>query len=290
MNDIILVLGMHRSGTSSVTGILARLGCALPESLMSPAADNPTGFFESFKIVEFSDALLEAAGSNWRDWRPINPAWYSSHSAAEFRLRAQRLLRQEFNGSPLSVFKDPRACRCLPFWLDVLGDMKIRPHVVMPIRFPLDVAQSLTRRNGLSSTHGLRLWLRHVLDAEANSRGITRTVFAWEHFLSDWQMVCDNIASDAKLSWPRLYSNACHDIEKFLDYKLVHHKTERSILTAEVEGGDWALRAYQALLSLASNASRDLATLDEIRAQFDQFSRTSEPLAALGPDRADRRL
>ena len=76
-----VVLGMHRSGTSSVAGTLALLGAAAPRTLMGPAQDNPKGFWESQVVTAFNDRLLAAAGSAWDDWRALDatvladPAW-----------------------------------------------------------------------------------------------------------------------------------------------------------------------------------------------------------------------
>lgn len=66
----LVVLGMHRSGTSSVAGALALLGAAPPRTLMEPGEDNPRGFWESLVLMEVNDSLLAAGASNWRDWRP----------------------------------------------------------------------------------------------------------------------------------------------------------------------------------------------------------------------------
>ena len=69
----LVVLGMHRSGTSSVAGALAMLGAAAPRTLMAPGEDNPRGFWESQVLMGVNDRLLAAGGSNWRDWRRFPP-------------------------------------------------------------------------------------------------------------------------------------------------------------------------------------------------------------------------
>ena len=187
MSDVVLVLGMHRSGTSAVAGALTKLGGGLPKHLMAAHPSNVRGFFESVAFMNFHDELLESAGSNWRDWRLFNPGWHRSPVVADFRRQAKDLFAEEFNGSPLPVLKDPRICRFTPFWLDVLREMQATPHVVMPIRSPLDVAQSLKNVHGLSLTHGLLLWLRHVLDAESQKRNVARSIFTWKDFRSGYK-------------------------------------------------------------------------------------------------------
>ena len=187
VTDVVLVLGMHRSGTSAVAGALTKLGGGLPKHLMAAHSSNPRGFFESVALMNFHDELLESAGSNWRDWRLFNPGWNQSPVVADFRRRAKELFIEEFRGSALPLLKDPRICRFVPFWLDVLNEMRTTPHVVMPIRSPLDVAQSLKNVHGLSLTHGLLLWLRHVLDAESQKRNVARSIFTWKDFRSGYK-------------------------------------------------------------------------------------------------------
>src|SRR4029077_1974458 len=83
---------------------------------------------------------------------------------------AKEIFEAEFANATLLILKDPRICRFVPFWLDVLKEMKVAPRIVIPLRSPLEVAHSLKKRNALSLTKGLLLWLRHVLDAEAQTR------------------------------------------------------------------------------------------------------------------------
>ena len=172
--DGYLVLGMHRSGTSAVAGMLAKLGVSAPATLLPPADDNVKGFWESEKIVAFHDELLASAGSDWNDWREFDPDWRNTPLAATFRTRAIDILQGEFGTSPSFVLKDPRACRFVWFWLDIFADQGIRPLVVLPLRSPLEVAKSLSARDGHPITRSLLVWLRHVLDAECATRDQTR--------------------------------------------------------------------------------------------------------------------
>ena len=275
MTDVVLVLGMHRSGTSAVSGTLAKLGCGCPKTMMPANFANAKGYFESVEIANLHDEILVSAGSKWCDWRPFNPDWRRSPVAPDYRRRAKDLFAREFGGLALPLLKDPRICRFAPFWLDVLHEMQATPRVVMPIRSPLDVAQSLRRRDGSSLTRGLLLWLRHVLDAEAQTRRETRSIFTWQDFRSDWRGVCDKIATETHLSWPRLSDRASHEIDRFLTDELVHHDTDHAGLVEHADVHEWTLRAYEALLQLARNplSNSAMATLDDVRSLFDLSSK-----------------
>ena len=74
----ILVLGMHRSGTSALAGMLSLCGASLPATLMPPADYNPKGFFESLSIFRAHQQLLAELGSSWDDQSPLPKGWLDS--------------------------------------------------------------------------------------------------------------------------------------------------------------------------------------------------------------------
>jgi hypothetical protein len=274
MSDVIVILGMHRSGTSAVAGVLTKLGGAAPKHPMPPSERNARGYFESLPLMRFHDELLASAGSYWHDWRRFNPNWYASPAVIPFKKRARELFEQEFSDAPLAVLKDPRMCRFAPFWIDLLKEIETAPRMVIPIRSPLEVARSLKKRDAMSITKGLLLWLRHVLDAEMHTRAYPRCIFAWDLFLSDWRRVCDKISSDTGLSWPRLSDRSGYEIEKFLSAELINNKTSHAELVAHSDVHEWTVGAYEALLELARNPFLNSARerLDEIRELFEKSS------------------
>src|SRR5271156_3030448 len=274
-SDVVIVLGMHRSGTSAVAGTLVKLGGGSPKHLMVANPGNARGFFESVAFMHFHDELLASAGSRWHDWRLFNPGWYSSPVAAGYRRRAKELFEAEFSGAALPVIKDPRICRFAPFWLEVLREMQKTPRIVIPIRSPLEVAQSLQKLQGVPLNEGLLLWLRHNLDAEVQSRAEARSIFTFDEFQSDWHGVCEKISTDTNLFWPRLSDRTSREIDNFLTKDLVHHETDRVALASHSALHEWTLRAYDALLELARDPSSDSAldTLDEVRALLEQSSK-----------------
>jgi hypothetical protein len=273
---------MHRSGTSSVAGVLAKLGAAAPANLIIGDAANPRGYFESAPITLLDNALLESAGSRWDDWRKFNESWYRSPAFESFRSRAAALLHSEFDGAYLPVIKDPRICRFAPFWLDVLKAAGASPRIVMPIRSPLEVAQSLQEVHGISIVTGALIWLRHVLDAEAQTRTLRRSIFTWDQFLSDWRHVAEKIASDTALSWPRLSDRAAEEIEGFISKGLVHNRVEHAALIAHSTIHEWIITAYEALLELARNPFSNSAVerLNEVRQAFDKACSVFGPVLA----------
>jgi hypothetical protein len=182
MKTAIVVLGMHRSGTSSVAGTMALLGAASPKTLMAPASDNPKGFWESDVVMRLNDSMLAERGLTWSDWRHACPA-----VSAGDAMRIAEVMQDEFGEANLVVLKDPRMCRLFQAWRQGLAQANYRMVTVSPVRRPSEVVASLMARNPLSSGQAFRLWLSHVLDAEAASRGLPRHFMTWADFMTDWR-------------------------------------------------------------------------------------------------------
>jgi len=271
---VLMVLGMHRSGTSAVAGVLSKLGCQIPKHVLPANSANERGYFESAALMELHEDLLESAGSYWHDWRRFNPDWYSAPTSEAFKQRAKDIFLSEYPNASLAVLKDPRICRFVPFWIDVFGEMSIAPRALIPIRSPLEVAYSLKKRDAMSVTKGLLLWLRHVLDAELMTRGISRAIFSWDQFLTDWRVVADRISAEINIAWPRLSDRSSLEIDRFLDSSLVHNRLGQNELSSHPNVHEWTVAAYEALLELSLNPMSNSANaaLDEIRKQFERAS------------------
>ena len=145
----VLVLGMHRSGSSAITRMLSLLGCALPATPMPVAFDNPVGHWESQRVADFNDEILNLAGTQWDDWLPVNARLSETLIWPQLVARGRKLLRGEIGDAPLFVLKDPRICKLANFWLEVLAAEAVDAAIVIPLRNPLEVARSLSVRNGI---------------------------------------------------------------------------------------------------------------------------------------------
>ena len=205
----LLVLGMHRSGTSALTRVLGLMGAALPHDPMPPTADNPQGYWESQRIARLNNRLLESAGTDWSNDAAIPPEWFADPCRAGDREEAIALLADEFAAAPSIVLKDPRICRLIPFWKTVLDAAGFETRAVLALRDPLEVARSLAARAADPAfspaaipdpARGLLLWLRYVLDAERHSRELTRHVIDYADLLRDWRTTLEPLRGIAGLS------------------------------------------------------------------------------------------
>ncbi|MEO0771901.1 MAG: sulfotransferase [Pseudomonadota bacterium] len=232
----IVVLGMHRSGTSALSGVLARLGCTPPATLMPASAANERGFFESSEVYELHNAMLDQLGSSWADWRPIPENWFASDAAETFRARAVDVLRDEFEDAPLFVLKDPRICRLFPFWRDALDMLEIEPLILHIHRNPLDVAASLNRHHNMPEEEALLLWLRHILDAEAFTRGTPRHFVDYDGLLQDWGQEVSKMEGAFGLTLDQMDDDA---VDGFLTRDLRHFQTAPDVLINDPALSGW---------------------------------------------------
>ena len=270
----ILVAGMHRSGTSALTRILNIVGCDLPKTLMNPKRyrGNEGGFWESQAIMDLNQEILASAGSSWDDWRPFDQDWYRSPLVDEFRERARQLIRSEFGNSRLFVLKDPRICRLMGIWVEAVRALGARPLVVSPIRNPLDVAASLQVRDHIDPSVGHLIWLRHTLDAEADSRGLKRAYLRYEYLLSDAMMVVDTLGNELGVSWPRRSSPDTETkIAEFLSPELYHHRSEDASLLSNPSLSNWVNDSFEIFDRWTRDEVRkeDAPNLDRTKAAFD---------------------
>jgi hypothetical protein len=269
----ILVLGMHRSGTSALGGVLNALGVTAPKTLMDPQDDqNPRGFFESAVLASAHDELLLSAGSYWDDWRRLELASIESGRDKQHHLeKFKALLIEEFDDAPLIFIKDPRMCRFVPFTLRVLAELNISPAAILPIRNPLEVAYSLKRRDGFSVSKSLLLWLRHTLDAEYNSRELPRDFLPYERFLSDWRFYINRAAETMNIVWPAGSDSSTGRVENFLTADLYHQKASLEDLQKHSSTISLVNQTYEILTAITAGGEKAefLDQLDQIRTQFD---------------------
>lgn len=188
----LIVTGMHRSGTSCVAGMLEKAGFEFGDSLIpAKAGVNEKGFFEDRNILEINQQLLVSLQREWWSFDPIDPEDWLSDSVAEIRATAIAFMSKRFNAAESWVFKDPRFCLLMPFWLDVFRALGVELKFLISVRHPDAVAQSLNVRDDFDASLGHLLWVQHYLAVEKFTRGMNR------FFIDYDKLVClDNTELD----------------------------------------------------------------------------------------------
>lgn len=193
----LFVLGMHRSGTSALSGLLGLTWGGVPRKLMQASDDNQAGYWEPQTLVDFNDTLLETGQSHWADVASFDiDARLKDYDPDALASEASTLLRKEVGSRKRYLYKDPRLCRLLPFWIDRLaqnGSRSMEGRAVVMLRHPLEVARSMERRDGMTRAYGGLLWARYMLDAERYSRGMQRVLVSFDQLMDDWRATVEHI-------------------------------------------------------------------------------------------------
>jgi hypothetical protein len=270
----LIVLGMHRSGTSAYARFINLLGAKLPSRLIEPNFANESGFWEPQEGAELNDWFLDQIGSKWNDTSTIPLEAFESDAAHIVVSKIEDFLAREFTGAATFVLKDPRNTRLAPLWIRALKSFGAEPTFIVPIRNPVEVARSLVARDGMSEGQALLLWLRCTLDAERGSRNFRRSFVRYDSLLTNWKDVANKIAKDCGFTWPIRLAQAKSDIDAFLDPNRRHQRASDDGISDLPE---WYQLAYRDLLAATEGQPVDSEALDALSAQLDRADSVYAP-------------
>lgn len=217
----LIVLGMHRSGTSALTRVLALHGAALPAEMPTGKPDNPRGFWEATPVQVMNDRVLAALGRAWDDPRPLPRPLAPPDVLAAWQVEATVILAQQYTAGGAFVLKEPRMARLMEIWRPALESLGVAPIGVLPIRNPLEVAASLAARDGMALRPAMHLWLDHVLAAEFGTRGWPRVVVHHDTLLTNWRYAVAPVLG--LLGGDGALAADAPAIDAFLTQELRHH-------------------------------------------------------------------
>ena len=281
---LILVTGMHRSGTSVLTRVLNLLGAEVGEDLLQAQSEiNARGFWEHRELVAINEALLTALGRKWYDFHPLPDNWWTSKPVRELQARAREFVSGAFPVANLAVLKDPRLCLTLPFWHEVAQSLDWRPLVVLALRAPWEVSASLCRRDPIDPVSADLLWLRYSADSERSSRKLPRTGLDYGALLEDWRPVVAHLGKVLDIAWPVPPDEAAAQIDAEIDPGLRHQQSSFQAETMSV--ASLAVQAYQ----LMQQEPMDTGRLDVL---WDEYESLLSHCGAMGfgLSRCNRRL
>ena len=273
---LIVVLGMHRSGSSAITKGLEVMGVNLGTHLMSADANNEKGYFEDIELNQLNNEILKASGHEWNSLSLIQESDLLDDKLSRLKDRAIEVLKEKLADTDLLGIKDPRFCRLLPFWKDVFSDLKLDVSYVIILRDPESIAASLFARDAYPRVKALYLWLEHMVTVFRETRTAKRSVVDFENLLARPKVVIETLAKDLKLSG-QLNKVALKSYEnEFIDVSLKHHQRE-----SDLESG-FTARLINRLDVLLNKVSEQKISIDS--AEFmDKINEIEEDLK----DKAD---
>lgn len=272
-----ITLGMHRSGTSALSGVLARLGCSVPNTPIRTLPENSKGFYESRLIARLNDSILFTVKTKWNEINTIPRLWFESKEAKEFTQKAAELISREFNESPLIALKDPRISLLAPLWFDALSLRGYNINVLFVYRSASDVASSLAKRNDIDQASGRLLWLRYVLDAEGASRTLPRLFIGYDRLLEACRSEIYRIENHFRMTFPQKSPETLLDIESFLSPSMRHHKSGPRLIASSPS---WINDMEAILEQWGSNGENgsNRHKIDEIMLEFEKALPALKPL------------
>jgi hypothetical protein len=247
---IVVVLGMHRSGTSLLTNLLNVLGVDLGADLLAGDGANEMGYWENEPIYRAQDALLNHIAKDWGVYGFAYPFTIDWEKLPEWRTYQEQLVsivRAEMAGAKgIWGFKDPRTCRLLPMWQQIFAELDLEPLYVLAIRDPAAVAESLLKRNGMDPLHSELVWLLHNLEALRDAGEKIRIVVDYDRWFTAPREQAQAVAKALDLPWPADDTNIVSALGQTIRPNLRHAKPRRACSLPFVA------KTYQALQQAAA--------------------------------------
>lgn len=215
----ILILGMHRSGTSVTTQLIGRMGAYIAPAglLLPPDMDNPRGFFERKDALAINRSIMRLQNCNW-----YHAAGFSSKTEIPFALHTHiQRCADDLQQYPPYVMKDPRLCLTLPYWL---AHFSPEPTIVIASRHPAAIAHSLHTRNGMDIEDALALWVLYMQQALENSRGMNIVRTSYEDLIEKPEATTKALYQSLSQYCPKLQMPTKEEIAAIISPALSHAK------------------------------------------------------------------
>jgi hypothetical protein len=284
---LVLVVGVGRSGTSLLAGILSQLGLHIPKPEVRANRTNPRGFGEPRWVVDFHWRLLRSRRVEVNDARPS--AWAKMAQTADdeaIRAELREWLARELDGNGAIVVKDPRTSWFLPLWMRCADDLGVTPDFATMLRHPAETVTSAAKSYGdyLPAAARAGAWANVTLETERTTRG-TRRVFArYEDLLADWQREITRMGECLELPQLAAIDPArAAAVDEFVDPTLHRNRVEWDDLESPVPAAvrevvDTAWVRLQALAGPQGDEPNTLAALDDSHAAYAELYAGAEAL------------
>jgi hypothetical protein len=276
---IVLVLGMHRSGTSLCSHILSALGMDMADEI-GVNLGNDRGHWERWEIVEFHDRILSLFNRDYagrfHDFA-LPVAWWADPRVVQIRHEIVAFLEQRI-GDGYFGFKDPRTVRLMPVWHQILNELKLTPRIVLCLRNPAQIARSLNAREGLDREIGEYRWLVHMVDFFRYASNFDFCTVEYEEWFNNPSANIEKLQKFLDLSWQQSEADLALVLSGIIDPGARHDDA------AHREAGQPLVRT---LYKLAGRAGQDGEARDQIAyivSQFVTFQQLQRPLLQVFED------
>ena len=270
----LLIIGMHRAGTSALARVCSLRGAALPAHVLPPNSGNVRGYWEPQGVIDLNDRILDHYDLSWDD--PFAPSRLPPPAAMPSRFidEAKRVIEQEYAAADLFVMKDPRCTLLHGFWRGALESAGIRVATIVMMRPWREVVDSLVRRDRTDPVSGALLYVAYGLQA-ADTRATGASFVTYRQLIADWRAATERLADEQRFAWPDAGA-AGEQIQAFL---------QTPAETPEIAGIPDALCEWAAIVAdwherAAAGESPPATTLHDVETRMAHLGAVLAPLLA----------
>ena len=255
--QVVVVLGAGRSGTSTITKGLQALGVHLGDQLRPGGGKNPNGFYEDEGLLKFNKRLRKTLGLRAESVSLIDPQQWQKPEVQLLKQEAQQTIRQRFGHTPLWGYKYAGTLRMLPFWREVFQTLDLDVCYLVAIRNPMSVARSraqLNPRRGTQEKSDLE-WLVNVVPYFRAVRERPFVVVDYDLVIGDAVRQLERIATALDLPQTAAVTVRAQEYaNRFLNPNLRHTRFTDADLTQNLQLNPITREAYRWLYRLATDS------------------------------------
>lgn len=234
-----IVLGMHRSGTSMVARLLNMMGAyfSLESNTMRPTVANPKGYWEREDIRCLNDRVMSSLGMSWDNISDFETSLLTEEVQQAIEEDIQKIIFGLDAHRPWMI-KDPRLCLLLPLW---------KPFFEVPVciyvyRSPIQTAQSLFKRENFPLMLGLALWEKYTLYGLFNSLQFPRILVSHDELIHHPVEATKKLYQDLLDCEVRgIHLPSDKEIRAFIEPKFFHQRGDIHLQNAYINPQQMAL-------------------------------------------------
>jgi hypothetical protein len=221
---IVVVLGMHRSGTSLCSHLLSAAGVDMVDEI-TETQDNPKGHWERWEIVRLQDRILalfdRAYLGRYHDF-PLPVAWWADPRVQSIKREIIMFLRERMRDEALFGFKDPRTVRLLPIWHQIFKELNLNPRIIFCLRNPFQVARSLKDRDRLDIEFGEYRWLIYMADFFRYIHTTDMCIIEYEEWFTGPAVNFGKMLRFLNMEWEQSDADLRNVLSEVIDPRLRH--------------------------------------------------------------------
>jgi hypothetical protein len=263
---VVVVLGMHRSGTSLVANLLNSLGVDLGQELMPADEHNLAGYWESKTIFEIHKQILKELNCDWHNPPLSFPAeWWRKPKIEELKGNLVEFVHSECERTErIWGFKDPRTAILLPMWKEIFEELQLEPLYILTIRHPASVADSLSTRDHFASAHSEALWLKTNLDILSHAQDKLRAIVDYDRWFDCGLEQARTVINCLNLSHSVNETQIEEAVNQVIQGGLRHHSGEKNPICSPI------VAKFYALLNQAATDGTIPDEISEITTTFEK--------------------